>query len=119
MKICVTSQGPDLGSPVDPRFGRAAYFVMVDSESMEFEAVRNEVGSGGAGIKAAQVVGNLGAGAVITGSVGPNAFQTLSAAGIEAYVGASGTVKDAVEAYKAGKLGSASSPTASAHAGMR
>lgn len=119
MKVCVTSQGAELGSQVDPRFGRAAYFVVVDTDTMEFEAMMNEMGSGGAGIKAAQVVASLGVEAVITGSVGPNAFQTLNAAKIPAYTGAKGTVKEAVEDFKAGRLVSPEQATAAAHTGMR
>ena len=122
MRICVTSQGDGLDAEVDPRFGRCAYFVMVDTDTMEYEAVLNgSVGAaGGAGVLAAQVVAKLGAEAIVTGNVGPNAFEALSAAGIRMFTGASGKVKEAVEAFKSGKLNEAShGPTAAPHSGMR
>lgn len=106
MKICVTSTGPNMDASVDPRFGRCQYFVFVDSETMEYEAMPNpSIGaSSGAGIQAAQTVADKGAGIVITGQVGPNAIQTLSAANISIVTGASGTVSDAIEQYKGGSL---------------
>ena len=101
-KICVTSSGPTLESMVDPRFGRCAYFIIVDSETYGFEAVSNEaaMASGGAGIRAAQTVASMNVEAVLTGSVGPNAFPALQDAGIKILSGVSGTVKSAIESYK-------------------
>ena len=107
MKIAVTSQGPDLDALVDQRFGRARWFLIVDTESGEFEAldnVQNVESAHGAGIQAAQHVASYGVEAVVTGHVGPNAFRTLTAGGIKLYVGASGTVREAVERYKSGEL---------------
>ncbi len=107
MKVAVTSQGPDLSSAVDPRFGRAKYFVIVDAESGGFEAVDNAQNLNapqGAGIQAAQNVSAKGAGVLITGHCGPNAFRTLSAAGIKVLTGAEGTVSEALEKFKAGEL---------------
>jgi len=106
MKICVTSNGPTMDASVDPRFGRCQYFVFVDSETMEHEAMPNPgIGaSSGAGIQAAQTVVDKGAGVVITGQVGPNAIQTLGAANISIVTGASGTISDAIEQYKSGRL---------------
>jgi len=121
MRICVTSQGKDLDSEVDPRFGRCAYFLIVDTENMEFEAVLNGgVGAaGGAGIQAAQAIAGLGAEAVVTGNVGPNAFEALNAAGIRMFTGASGTVRRTVEAFKAGALKETTAgPTTGSHSGM-
>jgi len=120
MKICVTSTGPSLDAPVDPRFGRCQYFMIVDSETMEYEAMQNpSVGaSSGAGIQAAQTVAGIGVGVVVTGNLGPNAVQTLTAAGIEMVTGASGTVRDAVEQYKSGSLSQTTSPTVPDHAGL-
>lgn len=108
MKICVTSTGSGLDSPVDGRFGRCLYFVIVDPETMEYEAVPNQSAdaSAGAGTQAAQTVAMRGAGVVVTGHVGPNAIPTLEAAGIRIITGASGTVSDAIEQYKDGKLDS-------------
>lgn len=122
MRICVTSQGKDLDSEVDPRFGRCAYFVIVDTENMEFEAVLNGgVGAaGGAGVQAAQAVAGLRAEAVATGNLGPNAFEALSATGIRMFTGASGTVRRTVEAFKAGELKETTAgPTTGSHSGMR
>lgn len=120
MKIAISSLGPDLDSMVDSRFGRCQYFIFVNPESLEFEAVQNasaQAGSG-AGIGSAQLVTDHGADAVITGNVGPNAAATLQAAGIKVFLGASGTVKEAIENYKTGKLVEASGPSVGAHAGM-
>jgi predicted Fe-Mo cluster-binding NifX family protein len=107
MKVIVTAQGPGMDSLVDPRFGRATYFVLIDMQTGEHAAhdnVQNLNAAQGAGIQAAQSVARLGAEAVVTGHVGPKAFATLGAAGIAIYTGASGTVGDAVEAFRAGQL---------------
>jgi predicted Fe-Mo cluster-binding NifX family protein len=121
MKIAVSSSGNDLDSQVDPRFGRCAYFIIVETDDMGFEAFEN--GSialgGGAGIQAAQFVASKGAKAVITGNVGPNAVQTLSAAGVETFVGQSGAVREAIERYTKGKINSTSTPNVADHYGMR
>lgn len=120
MKIAISSIGPDLDSMIDPRFGRCQYFIFINPESLEFEAVQNisaQAGSG-AGIGSAQLVADRGADTVITGNIGPNAAATLQAAGIKVFLGASGTIKDAIENYKAGKLTAASGPSVEAHAGM-
>ncbi len=107
MKLAVTSQGQELSSSVDPRFGRAKYFILVDTETGEFSATDNSQNlnaAQGAGIQAGKNVVDLGAKAVVTGHVGPKAFATLQAGSIAIYAGASGTVADAVEQFKAGKL---------------
>ena len=105
-KICVTSSGSDLDSPANPRFGRCGYFIIVDSETMDFQAITNEgaMASGGAGIRAAQLVAAQGVEVVITGAVGPNAHPALTDAGISIVTGTFATVRDAVEAYKKGIL---------------
>ena len=91
MKVGITSNGENLDSDIDQRFGRCKYFIIVDTETMDFEALSNEnmMASGGAGIQAAQTIANKGVEAVITGNIGPNAFQTLAAAGIKIYTDAS------------------------------
>ncbi len=97
MKIAVTAQGTDLESQVDPRFGRTKYFVVIDTDSDNFEVVDNAQNlnaAQGAGIQAVRNVAELGVEAVLTGHCGPNAFRTLTAAGIKVFTGASGTVKD-------------------------
>ncbi len=105
-KICVTSQGNNLDAAVDPRFGRCAFFIIINTESMEFEVAENAsaASAGGAGIVSGQFISGKGVETVLTGNVGPNAFQTLQAAGIKVITGISGTVKEAVEKYKKGEL---------------
>ena len=120
MKICVTSVSGNLDAQVDPRFGRCPYFTIVNSETMEFNAISNDSTNAahGAGIQAAQTVANIGVKVVITGNVGPNAFNVLSATGIKIVTGASGSVKEAVEKYKSGQLQETGNPTVSGHFGM-
>ncbi|RKY08914.1 MAG: dinitrogenase iron-molybdenum cofactor biosynthesis protein [Planctomycetota bacterium] len=119
MKIAITSTGETLDSPVDPRFGRAAWFIIVDSDSMEFEAIANDnVGAaGGAGISSAKVVIDAGAEAVLTGNCGPNAHRSLAAGGVKVYTGAAGTVKEAVEKFNSGELTAADGPSVGSHFG--
>ena len=120
MRVAVTAQGADLESAMDPRFGRCRNFVIVDSDTDKFEAFSNEsvTASGGAGAQSTQFLANKGVGAVITGNVGPNAARALEAAGIKVYAAASGTVRDALRAYKAGKLSPISGATVDSHHGM-
>ena len=120
MKIGITSTGENLDAEMDQRFGRCRYFIIVDTESMEFETLSNEnaMASGGAGIQAAQTIANKGVEAVITGNVGPNAFQTLSAAGITVFTGATGTIKEIIEKYKKGELNKTESASVGSHFGM-
>jgi len=119
MKIAVTSTGKTLDSQVDPRFGRTAYFVIVDTETMDFTVIENEniAAAGGAGISSAKTIIDTGAQAVLTGNCGPNAERTLSAASIKLYVGATGTVAEAVELFKAGKLTETTEPNVQTHFG--
>lgn len=120
MKICVTSQGDNLNSQIDPRFGRCRYFIIVDTETMQFEAVQNPniEAMGGAGVQSGQLVASKGVKAVLTGNVGPNAFQTLQAANIDVVTGASGSVKDAIGEYKKGKLKTTQGPSVNSKFGM-
>jgi predicted Fe-Mo cluster-binding NifX family protein len=120
MKICVSAASNSLDSPIDPRFGRCPYLVIVDSETMQFEVIQNMASdaTGGAGIQAAQTIASKGAEVLITGNVGPNAFQALSASGIRIVTGAFGTVKEVVEKYKKGELGETGAPTVGGHFGM-
>lgn len=106
VKICITASGEGLDAAVDPRFGRAAYFVLVDTDTLEARTQSNEaVDAGhGAGVQAAQTVVASGARAVVSGHCGPKAFQVLDAAGIEVYTGASGSVRDTVQAFLDGRL---------------
>ncbi|MBL7226118.1 MAG: DUF5320 family protein [Desulfobacteraceae bacterium] len=120
MKIAVSSSGRDLSAQIDPRFGRCAYFVIVETDDMSFEAFDNEsiALGGGAGIQAAQFVASKGAGAVITGNCGPNAVQTLSASKVEVFVGQSGTVREVIERYARGDIKSTNAPNVADHYGM-
>lgn len=87
---------------------------------MKFETVPNpgSMASGGAGIQAAQLVVDRGTKAVLTGHVGPNAYNALNSGGVAIYVGITGTVREAVNQFQAGKLSTVTSPTAPAHMGM-
>ncbi len=119
MTVCITSAGRDWEAMSQPNFGRAAFFLFIDPASETIEAVENEPGAHGAGVQAAQIVANRGAKAVITGSVGPNAFRGLAAAGIDIFVGATGTVREAFDAYQAGTLERAGAATGRRHGGGR
>jgi predicted Fe-Mo cluster-binding NifX family protein len=120
MKIAITSAGTDLNSNVDPRFGRTPYFLIVDTDTMQFEAIENPNvnAMGGAGIQSAQLVANKGVEVVLTGSCGPNAFQTLQAAGTKVITGVVGTVSEAIERYKSGQLNPITGPNVGSHYGM-
>jgi predicted Fe-Mo cluster-binding NifX family protein len=121
MKICITSQGDNLDSQLDPRFGRCQYFIIVDTESLESESINNPGINtmGGAGVQSGQLVAAKGVKAVLTGNVGPNAFQTLQAAGIDVITGISGTIKDVIEKYKKGEFKLTQSPSVNSKFGMR
>lgn len=121
MKIAVTSRGKNLDAPLDPRFGRAACFVLVNTDDMTAEALENANASlgGGAGIQAAQTMADQGVQAVLTGNCGPNAYRTLEAANIAVVVGMQGTVREAVEQFKAGQTASADAPNVSSHHGQQ
>lgn len=120
MKVAVSSAGKDLDSQIDPRFGRCAYFIIVDTDTMDYEVFDNKNMNlgGGAGIQSAQFVASKDAKVVITGNCGPNAVRTLSAAGVEVIVGQTGRIRCAVDDYKDGKLKTTSSPNVSDHYGM-
>ena len=118
MKVAVTSQGKSLSSPVDPRFGRARWFIVVDTDNMEFEVFDNSQNMNamqGAGVQAAENVAGLSVEYLITGHCGPKAFHGLSAAGIKIIVGASGTVSEAIEKFKNNELQSAERPDVQGH----
>lgn len=109
-KIAISSQGKSMESQVDPRFGRAAYFLVVDEQSGSFEVVDNTISrdmSTGAGIQAAEAVARAGAKTLLSGIVGPKALHALQAAGVQAVQGAEGSVEEALQAYRAGSAGGA------------
>jgi predicted Fe-Mo cluster-binding NifX family protein len=119
MKIAVTAANPSLDGMIDPRFGRCPHFLIVETDDLRFEAVANPSLSlgGGAGIQAAQLMAEKGVRHVLTGNCGPNAYQTLSAAGIGVIVGCSGAVRNAITEFTAGRLAAAAEPNVTDHFG--
>ena len=118
MKIAISSKGPELTSEVDPRFGRASYILVIDTETSKFEALDNSANANafkGAGIQAATMVSDKGAAVLMTGYCGPKAFQVLEAAGVKVVNDVSGTVSESVARFKAGKVDYSSSANAEAH----
>jgi predicted Fe-Mo cluster-binding NifX family protein len=118
MKIAITTAGCNMESLLDPRFGRTPRFIVVDTDTGAFQLhdnAQNLNAAQGAGIQAAQKVSELGAEAVITGHCGPKAFRTLRAAGVQVVVGAEGTVAEALEAFKSGKLKATESADVEGH----
>lgn len=118
MKIAITSRGKDLDSQVDPRFGRAAYILIVDLADEKVEVLDNSVNVNafkGAGIQAAAMVGDSGAEVLLTGFCGPNAYRTLSAAGVKVANDLNGTVRDALEVFKKGELSLAEGANVDGH----
>ena len=120
MKIAITARGQDLDARIDPRFGRCEYFLLIDPETMEFESVENggAASSGGSGIQAGQLMARKDVRAVLTGHCGPNAFQTLSAAGIDVFTGQEGTIREAMDRYTKGQLTPTTGATVDSHFGM-
>ena len=120
MKVAISSSGKDLNSQVDPRFGRCAYFLIVDTGDMSFEVFDNESNmlGGGAGIQSAQFVASKGVKAVITGNCGPNAVSTLYAAGIQIFLGNTGTVMKVLDNFKNGNLTPAKKANVPDHNGL-
>jgi predicted Fe-Mo cluster-binding NifX family protein len=118
-KIAVTAESPDLDARVDPRFGRAAGFVVVDPETMTFDYVDNgasQVMAQGAGIQAAEIVAGSGARVLLTGFVGPKAFQALSAAGIAVGQNLENlTVREAIQRFRDGNVEIAATPNSRSH----
>jgi predicted Fe-Mo cluster-binding NifX family protein len=106
MKVAITALGPDLQAKIDPRFGRAQYFIIIDTETMEYKTISNDDmnAAHGAGIQSGQLMSSEGVSELITGQVGPNAYQTLTSTGIKIFQSGSTTVEQAVDAYKKGQL---------------
>ena len=118
MKIAITAKGPDIDSMVDPRFGRAAYIQVVDLEGDKIEVIDNAENANafkGAGIQAAVCVSDSGAEVLLTGYCGPNAFKTLDAAGVKVVNDVSGTVTEAVKAFKGGRIAFAEAANVDGH----
>ena len=119
MKVALSANGKDLDAQIDPRFGRCAHFIIVDTDDMSFEVFNNESAAlrGGAGIQAAQFVASKGAKVVVTGHCGPNAVRTLSAIGAKVILDQGGTVRQAIEDYKNGSIKTTSEANVSNHYG--
>lgn len=119
MKVLITSAGPDERSPLDPRFGRAPYFLVMDTESGEWTSYANPAASlpQGAGIEAASFAVDHGVDTVVTGATGPNAYRTLSAAGIAVFTASGGLVQEAADELKTDALPRAEAASSSPHAG--
>ncbi len=119
MKVAVSSKGTERTSPVDPRFGRAPYFVVVDTEGDETQGLENPgaLAGTGAGVAAAQLISDAGAEVVITNAVGPHAWTALGSGGIDVYEAARGTVDEMVSLLLAGNLSRIEGPNAEFKAG--
>jgi len=119
MKIAVTSNSTSLDDVIEPRFGRCRYYLIVETETLTFEAVENpNISSvGGAGIQSAKLMADKGVTHVLTGNCGPNAYQTLNAAGINIIVGCSGIIREVIQQFTQGNLAGATQPNVPAHAG--
>jgi predicted Fe-Mo cluster-binding NifX family protein len=118
MKIVISSNGKDLDSNIDLRFGRAFGFIIYDLDTNEYNFVdnlQNLEATQGAGIQAAQTVVNQDVEAIITGHCGPKAFKVLNSADIKIYIGAEGSIKDVIEKFKNNELEQASSADVEGH----
>ena len=120
MKICVSANAGSLDAQIEARFGRSPFFVIVNSETMNYEAVSNTAvnAMGGAGIQAAQTIVDKNVAVVLTGNIGPNAYRVLSAAGIRIVTGVTGIVRHSVEQYQEGTLPETTGPTVRGHFGV-
>lgn len=120
MTVAVSAAAPSLDANVDPRFGRCAYFVVVDPGTMQFEELENVNAASpqGAGIATAQMIAGKDVEAVLTGNCGPNAYQALEAAGVKVITGVTGTVREAVEGYRSGRYQPTSQPNVASHYGI-
>lgn len=120
MKIAVTSTGPTLDDTVEARFGRCAFFLIIDTDTLRCEPIENPniALGGGAGIQSAQLMSEQGVTVVLTGNCGPNAFNVFGQAGIQVIVGLSGSVRNAVDQFKTGAFSFATEPNVTSHFGM-
>lgn len=118
MKVAITARGKNLQAPIDPRFGRAAYILLVDTETMAIEALDNSANISafkGAGIQAATMICDRGAEVLLTGYCGPNAYRTVQAGGVQVVNEVNGTVEEAITRLKNGELQFSNAPNAEGH----
>ncbi len=120
MKVAVTSSGKSLDEAIDPRFGRCAFFLIFELPDRTPRVIPNQSGTAmhGAGIATAQMVCQEGIQTVITGNVGPNAFQVLSSAGVQVFTTGPTSVKDALEKFERKELMPLKTPSGPGHMGM-
>ena len=107
MKIAISATAPNLDAPVDPRFGRAAWFVVYDTDADSYETIENGANRSaqqGAGIAAGQTIVSSNAKALLTGHCGPKAFAVLQQGGVDIYSNVAGTVGEAIASFREGKL---------------
>ncbi len=119
MKICVTAETEERNGPVDPRFGRCRYFIIYDAEKESYEAIpnTNKDRVGGVGVQSGQLMAEKKVQVVLTGNVGPNAYKTLEAGNIKVVTGVEGTVEEALNRYREGKVDPTQGPTVEKDAG--
>jgi predicted Fe-Mo cluster-binding NifX family protein/ferredoxin len=119
MRIAVTAKGSRLDDDVDPRFGRCSYFLFVDAATLAYESIENPnlALMSGAGIQSAQLIAERDAKVLLTGNCGPNAYETLHAAGIDVIVGVRGSIRDALNLFKTGAFASTARPSVASHFG--
>ena len=120
MKIAITAKGKTLDDKIDPRFGRCPYFLIVDTDTMDIKAVENSnaVLGGGAGIQSGKLMADNDVKYVLTGNCGPNAFNTLDAAGIKVVTGCSGTARESVKQFVDGDLTTSEGSNVERHSGQ-
>ena len=119
MRIAIASTGKTLESEVDRHFGRAAYFTIIDTETMDFSTFRNDrvAAEEEAGIGAAEAVAGAGVQSVLTGNCGAKAERILRDDGVRLYTGVTGTVLEAIELFQRGKLTESKCPSVQSHFG--
>ena len=118
MKVAITAKGNTLTDQVDPRFGRAPFILVVDTDNKEIQAIDNSANVKafkGAGIQAATTVAETGAKVLLTGYCGPNAFRTLQAAGLKVVCDITGTVDEVIDNFQAGHLSYIEAPNTEGH----
>ena len=118
MIIAFSSSGMDLSADVDPRFGRAAYFIFANPDTMEYECIENKQNLNlpqGAGIQSAKTIVEKKADILITGNCGPKAYNVLKAAGVKIIVGAKGKISDVIQDYKNNAFNEAQGPNVQGH----
>jgi predicted Fe-Mo cluster-binding NifX family protein len=121
MKIAITSQGKNLNADIDPRFGRCSYIIIFDTETQDYETLENtgKETASGAGIQTAQLIADKNVQVILTGNIGPKAFQALSAANTTIYTGKTGSVNDIITRFQNGDLSLTDKPTVESHAGIQ